>query len=70
MSQRQSALLPALRNTSRINVELEIKQTRRDDRGWRIQLLLNNEAVSGLSVCDRKMRIGSASVLTGGIAGV
>jgi predicted acetyltransferase len=38
--------------------------------GWQVHLVLDNCTVSRLTIHDRRMRIGSAVVRTGGIAGV
>lgn len=43
---------------------------RPSDRGWNVQLWVDQEHVSGLAVVDQKVRAGSAALKMAGIAGV
>jgi len=42
----------------------------RIDDGWKVEILHDGKSISRLWIVDRRMRIGAASVLIGGIAGV
>ena len=49
---------------------MSLEVIHRDSVTHRVRLLINNEEVSGLTIRDLKMRIGTSSILIGGIAGV